>query len=105
MAEIGQAWSRVGDRFAELGRKLAEHYRQAGGDEDRASQEQVATALRTLGEAVERAASSIDQAVRDPAVHEEAKAAAVSLVDALEATFSGVGEELRRAFGREGGED
>jgi CRISPR/Cas system type I-B associated protein Csh2 (Cas7 group RAMP superfamily) len=101
------AWDRVSEQFASLGDRLRQRYEASDvAAEEPAGAESVQDALRTLGDAAERLATTIGSAVRDPEVQADAKRAASSLMDALGITFSQVSEDIRRRRAeRTGGDD
>jgi hypothetical protein len=97
---------RVGLNFAAVGDKLRTHAQEAkaeaaGTDADQAA---VVEALNTLGKAMNQAASSVTNAVKDPAVREQLTQALNSVGDALNATFADVGDKVgdkvKDTFGR-----
>jgi hypothetical protein len=90
-----EAWNQAREQLASLGDKLAAHYRRLVGEEG-PQEEQVRDALRTLGAAFDRVMESLGTAARDPEVRETLRGAATSLASAVGATFSRLGEELRR---------
>ncbi len=94
------AWQRVGEQFSALGEGFKRHQEQVG-EEPAASQEEgVAEALRTLAEAVDRMATSVGNALRDPNVQRDAKYATNALLEALGTSFSQLGGELRQRVGK-----
>lgn len=94
MTNSKEAWDEVGNRVAALGLKLKLHYEQAESDE-------VQTALRKLGDALDSAFEAVGSAVKDPAVRDDAIGVGKSLVDALGVSLQDAGEELRAAVRRE----
>ena len=92
-------WAEAGRRWASISDKLKEHYRGLAG-EDGPGEDEIKSALDTLGEAARTVADSVGSAMKDPEVREQVKDAAASFVTALGQTFSQLGDELRRA--REG---
>ena len=97
MAESRQAWERVGDDFADLGRKVRRHFeQQAGQDRPRPEERRkVEDALRQLADSLDQAFTAVGDAVRDPEFGEQAKKAAGSLSDALSSTFAEVSERFK----------
>ena len=61
------------------------------------SEDEVKSALETLGEAARTVADSVGSAMKDPEVRDQVKDAAASFVTALGETFSQLGDELREA--------
>jgi hypothetical protein len=89
-------WAEAGKRWASIGDKLKDRYRELSGDGG-PSDDEVRTALETLGEAARAVADSVGSAMKDPDVREQVKDAAASFVTALGQTFSQLGDELREA--------
>ena len=115
-------WSEVGRRFEDLGRALRGHFERgaepaedetatgaAGAAEpggagpggagpggshagDRAA---MRDALRRLADAAQRLGEQAGEAVRDPGVRTSAQRAALTFRDALDATFTGLGDRVR----------
>lgn len=88
-AEAGQRWSSISD-------KLKDRYREIAGDEG-PGEDEIRSALETLGDAARTVADSVGSAMKDPDVREQVKDAAASFVTALGQTFSQLGDELRQA--------
>jgi hypothetical protein len=106
MDDSKNAWARVGLNFAAVGDKLRTHAKAAkdeavGSEEDQAA---VVDALNTLGKAMNQAASSVSNAVKDPEVRDQLTQALNSVGDALTATFADVGDKVgdrvKDTFGR-----
>jgi hypothetical protein len=98
MADTKQAWSEVADRFGELGLKLKLHYEQAGGARP---DEATKKALEGLRASVDDAFDAVGNAVKDPALKDDARDVARALRDALSTTFAEASEDLRGCFKRE----
>jgi hypothetical protein len=98
------AWGRVSEQFASLGETLRRRYEEQDQEQEapdrQRSQESVQDALRSIGDAADRLATSVGSVIRDPAVKQEARSAAAALVDALSMTFSRLGEDVRRRMDR-----
>ena len=91
------AWDEVSDRFSRLGKRLKQA---TAGAADAGDRDAVTDAFKSFVEALDNAATSLSKAVQDPAFRDEAKAAASSLGDAVAATFTEVGDDLKQRFGR-----
>jgi hypothetical protein len=89
-------WSEAGKRWSSIGEKLRDRYKEVSG-EGGPSEDEVRSALETLGEAARAVADSVGNAMKDPDVREQMKDAAASFVTALGQTFSQLGDELREA--------
>ena len=101
--KTGDDWRKVGDQFAAIGERFKEHYEQvesSDSDED-ASVDEVRSALRTLGDALDNVFTAVGHAFRDPAIRSEAKEAAGSIATALGATFNELSDEVRRLVGND----
>ncbi|HSJ27147.1 MAG TPA: hypothetical protein VLB67_02985 [Acidimicrobiia bacterium] len=88
-------WEEAGRRWASIGEKLRERYREMSG-EGGPSEDEVKSALETLGEAARAVADSMGSAMKDPEVRDQVKDAAASFVTAIGQTFSQLGAELRK---------
>ena len=96
-------WRKVGDQFAVIGERFKEHYEktESSDPEEDASVDEVRSALRTLGDALDHVFTAVGEAFRDPALRTEAKEAAGAIATALGATFNDLSEEVRRLVGSE----
>jgi hypothetical protein len=92
------AWGEAGERFADWGRLLAEHYKQRGEalgavpEEDRRKLEEAASAVTRQ---LDRAFSSLGETLRDPAARQTLKDAARAMAEAISATLAEIGEKVR----------
>jgi hypothetical protein len=94
-----QAWMKVGLHFAAAGDKLRNHAKAAGEaakqpNDDGPDQAAVVDALNTLGQALNQAASSVSDAVKDPEVRDNLTQALNSMGDAMNVTFGDVGDKV-----------
>ncbi len=95
------AWNRVSEQFATLGENLRRRYEEQEADETvEGTRDSLQEALRSLGDAAERLASTVSSAFRDPQIQADARQAASSLVDALGMTFSRMTGEMRERMDR-----
>jgi hypothetical protein len=101
--KTSEDWRKVGDQFAVIGERFKEHYEkvEASDPDEDASVDQVRSALRTLGDALDNVFTAVGQAFRDPALRSEAKEAAGAIATALGATFNELSDEVRRLIGSE----
>ena len=97
-AEIKDAWSEAGERLSGLGTKLKQHYAQTQGAQPEQTGAEVKDAVKKLGDAVQDAFEAIGAAAKDTGVKQDVREVGQSVASALGATFSGLGDELRRAF-------
>ena len=94
MAEQLSQWQELADRVEALALKLKLHAEQA--DSDGA----VRDAMGRLRADVDDAFKAAGSAVQDQAVREDVREVDGLLADALDMTFSRVGDEVRDLFGR-----
>ena len=97
-AEIKTAWSEAGERLSGLGARLKQHYSDHQGAEQEQSGAEVKEAVKRLGDAVQDAFETFGTAAKDEAVKQDVKEVGQSVASALGATFSVIGDEVRRAF-------
>ena len=96
MGQSDEAWSEVGEQLKTLGSMFKDHY-QAQEDEsivEVVSEDEVKDALRTLGESVKAAFSTVGDAFTDPEIQSEARQTAGAFFDALGVTFSELGRDI-----------
>ena len=103
MSDTEQAWQEVGDKFTALGRKFKQHYEDRGegtepteGDVTAGAPADMKKAMDNVGDSLERVFGSIGDSLQDDEVKDQARSAFSSLVDALGATFSDIGQEVRK---------
>ena len=95
MSDTKQAWEQVGHELQSLGLKLKLHLEQGADAEREAAQD----AVHSLVGALDQTFTSLGNAVRDDAVHEDLGKVAASLRDALAATLEDAGTTLRNTGG------
>ena len=97
MSRTEDAWEDVGDQFKKLGSLFRGHFeaQETGEPDEILSDSEVGEAVRSFGESVQTALGAVVDTVTDPAVHEEARHTAGSILEALGETFAGLGEDLR----------
>jgi len=78
-SEVRDAWGKVGDELSGLGLKLKLHLEEEFADDD---SDEIDSALKRLGEAIENAAEAVGAAVTDPAVHQDVRDAGKLLIQA-----------------------
>lgn len=95
------AWDEVDKRFSEFGRILAERYRKAGEEQGDAPppeemRRKLEEAFASMTRQLDRAFGSVGDTIRDPEAKDTLKQAGKAFVDALAATASDVGQEIRK---------
>ena len=101
MADPKASWEQVGDRLSGLGLKLKLHFEQAADEGHTEDEDKVKDALRTIGEAVDQAFTAIGTAATDDAVRVDARETGRSVLEALDATFSELGDRFRATIKRD----
>lgn len=93
MADAKSPWDEVGDRLGALALKLKLHAQEEISEERKA---EARTAVERFGATIQGAIDALGDAVRDPAVKEDAKAAGQALSGAVTATVEEVLKAVRR---------
>lgn len=103
MSDTDQAWREVGQKFTALGEKFKQHYEERGegtepteGDVTAGAPPDMKRAMDNVGDSLERVFGTIGDSLQDEQVKTQARSAFNSLVDALGATFSELGGEIRK---------
>ena len=97
-----QAWNDVGERFASLGNRLSEKYRESGsgGEPDAAeTQRKLQETAKEVGDQLSRAFDALGATIRDEEAKADLKQALNAFGDALGATFDEAGHAIRRTVG------
>lgn len=99
MAAKSKSWEQVGERFESLGTHLRGHFDEVSAD---ASTERAAfeRSVRGLLSALEDGFTAARKVVRDPTLRQDVTDVAVSVREALLATFEGAGEQVRERLAR-----
>jgi hypothetical protein len=97
MGTVREDWEDVGSKLTGLGLKLKMHFEQAAKEGRPADEDVVKENLHKVGDAVEQAFAALGSASRDDAVRQDVKDAGRSMLEALDATFSELGERFRSA--------
>ena len=95
MTNAQERWKQLGDQLESLGLKLKLHVEQATSEVDDDVGEGVKEGLARAGKAIEDVFDALGEAVDDDAVRADAKEAGRRLLDAVDATFTEVGDVLR----------
>ena len=96
--EVKQAWGDVGDKFASLGKRLADRYRESGGGEPAAAAEtkhKLEEVARELAAQLERAVDALDATVRDEEARKDLKGAASAMGSAISLTVNQAADAVR----------
>ena len=96
MDERKKAWDEVAEGFAKFGRMVSERYKELG-EKDTSQPDGGAgsDAIRRATEEMDRAFTSLGDTLRDDEAKEQLRSAGQKLSEALKATLSDVGEQLR----------
>jgi hypothetical protein len=92
MADERGPWNEVGDRLGALALKIKLHAQEEMSEERKA---EARSAVERFGSVIQGALDGLGDAVRDPAVKEDAKAAGEALSTAVNATVEEVLKVLR----------
>ncbi|CAN5381430.1 hypothetical protein BH24ACT7_BH24ACT7_13320 [soil metagenome] len=95
MANPRAGWEEVGARLSELGLKLKLHFEQAAKEGRPEEEDKVKESLRMVGDAVDRTFTALGGAARDDAVRDDVRDVGRSMLSALDATFSELGDRFR----------
>lgn len=91
MTKAQERWSELGDQLESLGLKLKLHVM----EETSELEDDVKVGLARVGKAIEDVFSALGDVVDDEAVRADAKEAGRRLVEAVDATFTEVGDVFR----------
>jgi hypothetical protein len=100
-----QAWNNVGDRFASLGNRLSDKYRESGadGEPDAAeTQRKLQETAKEVGDQLSRAFDALGATIRDEEAKADLKQALNAFGDALGTSFDEAGRAIRRTVGSSG---
>lgn len=96
MDESKKAWDDVAEGFATFGRMISERYKELSEKEaSKTEGGKASDAIRRATEELDRAFTSLGDTLRDDEAKEQLRTTGKKLSDALKATFSEVGEQLR----------
>jgi coenzyme F420-reducing hydrogenase alpha subunit len=93
-----QAWSRVGERFAALGKRVAEHYQETGGTDQEAAAEAekaLERAAKEVVEVVQRGVDTVGKTFKDQEAGNDLTQALNALGEAITATGREAGDAIR----------
>jgi F0F1-type ATP synthase membrane subunit b/b' len=95
-----QAWNDVGERFASLGKRLSQRYRELGADGEpgaREAQRKLEDAAKEVSDQISRALDALGTTIGDEAAKADLKQAVSAVGHALGTTFDEAGQAIRRA--------
>ena len=93
-----RAWNDVGERFASVGKRLSERYREAGPSgeaEARETQRTLEDAAKEVGDQLTRVLDAVSATIRDDEAKADLKQAMNAVGDALGATFDEAAQAIR----------
>ncbi len=94
--DIKNAWGEVGESFADLGRRVSEHYRKLGSEQAATpDQDKVRDALRTIADQLDQAFTSLGDTLRDPGAKQSMDRVVKTFGNAMNTTFEHLGEKFR----------
>src|SRR5437899_1344111 len=86
----------VGESFADLGRRVSEHYRKLGLEQAaKPDQDKVRDALRTISDQLDQAFTSLGDTLRDPGAKQSMDRVVKTFGNAMNTTFEHLGEKFR----------
>ena len=96
-ATAREDWEDVGSKLTGLGLKLKMHFEQAAKEGRPVDEDMVKENLHKVGDAVEQTFTALGAASRDDAVIQDVRDAGRSMLEALDSTFSELGDRFRSA--------
>ena len=104
MTTANDAWAEFGSKLSALGLKLKLHYEQehgeSGDETDDDFVDGVTDLFESLGATITDAFGALGNAIDDDALRADAEDAGRLLIDAVDATFTDVANEVRDRLGR-----
>jgi hypothetical protein len=99
MSEAKTKWDEVGDRFSELGNRFKDRY-DASASFGKVQADQMNDAVHQIVDALDAGFTALGDSLRDPSMRNDLLHAGNAIGDALQATFSDVASEIKRAVKR-----
>ena len=96
------AWTNVGDRFSSWGRRVAERYKDTGGEPPQDAQRKLEEAAREIGDQLNRAFTALGETLRDDQAKRDLRDAVGAIGDAVAATVNEAGTAIRERLGQGG---
>jgi hypothetical protein len=90
-------WEDVGSKLTGLGLKLKMHFEQAAKEGRPVDEDKVKESLHKVGDAIGQTFTALGAASQDEAVIQDVKDAGRSMIEALDSTFSELGDRFRSA--------
>ena len=105
MTTANDAWTEFGSKLSALGLKLKLHYEQEHertdpDDQQTSAADGVTELIDSLGDTIKDAFGALGNAIDDEALRADAEDAGCLLIDAVDATFTEVANEVRERLGR-----
>jgi hypothetical protein len=100
-----QAWNDVGERFASLGKRITDRYKEAGPGGEASARETQRTlehAAKEVGDQLTRGLDALGATIRDDEAKADLKEALNATGDALGTTFEEAAEAIRRTVRSKG---
>jgi hypothetical protein len=97
-----KAWNDVGERFASVGKRLSQRYREmapSGEAGAREAQRKLEDAAKEVSDQITRALDALGTTIGDEAAKADLKQAVTAVGHALGTTFDEAGQAIRRAVG------
>jgi hypothetical protein len=88
-------WEDVGSKLTGLGLKLKMHFEQAAKEGRPVDEDKVKESLHKVGDAIGQTFTALGAASQDDAVIQDVKDAGRSMIEALDSTFSELGDRFR----------
>jgi hypothetical protein len=96
------AWGNVGERFSTWGRRVADKYKQAGGETPQDTQRKLEDAAREVRDDLNRAFAALGEMLRDDQAKQDLRDAVGAIGDAVAATVNEASTTIRERFGQGG---
>lgn len=93
------AWTDVGERFSSWGRRVADRYKETGGETPQDAQHKLEEAAREVGDQLNRAFTALGETLRDDQAKRDLRAAVGAIGDAVAATVNEAGTAIRERLG------
>jgi hypothetical protein len=95
-------WANVGERFSSWGRRVADRYKETGGETPQDTQRKLEEAAREVGDQLNRAFTALGETLRDDQAKQDLRDAVGAIGDAVTATVNEAGTAIRERLGQGG---